>query len=162
MKLALSLLSFLLFNLANAGPGDTAKLYDPHANAQKAIAAAITKAKAENKYVILMAGGNWCGWCKLFEKTVSEDQQLDSVLHANFIPYHLNYSSENKNEAVFAKYGYPQRFGFPVFIILDTKGNRIHTQNSEYLEEGKGYNKKKVLEFFQAWSPGAFDPALYK
>ena len=51
---------------------------------------------------------------------------------------------------MFAKYGYPQRFGFPVFIILDDKGNRIHTQNSEYLEEGKGYNKDKIAEFFEA------------
>ena len=162
MKLVLALLSFVLCSQAIAGPGDTAKLYNPHANAQKDVAAALAKAKSEKKFVILMAGGNWCGWCKLFEKTVTEDKQLDSVLNANFVAYHLNYSTDNKNETVFAKYGYPQRFGFPVFIILDDKGNRIHTQNSEYLEEGNGYNKKKVLEFFQAWSPGAFEPTLYK
>ena len=35
---------------------------------------------------------------------------------------------------ILAKYGYPQRFGFPVFIVLDGNGNRIHTQNSAYLE----------------------------
>jgi hypothetical protein len=63
---------------------------------------------------------------------------------------------------LYAKYGYPQRFGFPVFIILDENGNRIHTQNSAYLEEGKGYSKDKIAEFFEAWSPAALDPKNYK
>ena len=162
MKASFVLFSFLWMGLAKAGPGDTAQLYNPYANAQKDIAAAVAKAKAGKKFVILMAGGNWCSWCKLFNKTITEDKQLDSMLNANFVSYHLNYSDENKNEAVFAKYGFPQRFGFPVFIILDEKGNRIHTQNSAYLEEGKGYNKKKVMEFFEAWSPAALDPAQYK
>ena len=138
------------------------KLYHPEANAQKDIQAAVKQAKKENKFVLLQSGGNWCSWCKLFNKTITQDKQLDSMLNANFISYHLNYSDENKNEAVFAKYGFPQRFGFPVFIILDEKGNRIHTQNSAYLEEGKGYNKKKVMEFFEAWSPAALDPAQNK
>ena len=162
MKAFFVLTSLALINLASAAPGDTAHLYNPNANAEKEIAVAVTKAKTQKKFVMLIAGGNWCSWCKLFNKTVTEDKQLDSLLNANFIVYHLNYSDENKNEKVFSKYAYPQRFGFPVFIILDEKGNRIHTQNSEYLEEGKGYNKKKVTEFFQAWSPGALDPALYK
>ena len=30
---------------------------------------------------------------------------------------------------------------------FDENGNRIHTQNSVYLEEGKGYNKDKIAEF---------------
>jgi 23S rRNA (guanosine2251-2'-O)-methyltransferase len=50
----------------------------------------------------------------------------------------------------------------PLFIILDGKGNRIHTQNSEYLENGKkSYDAEKVLNFLQQWSPKALDPKLY-
>src|SRR5580765_1638784 len=98
MKVSFVLLSFLLIHQAKAGPGDTAVLYNPNANAQKDIAAAVSKAKAEKKFVMLMAGGNWCSWCRLFNRTVTEDKQLDSALNANFIVYHLNYSDENKNE----------------------------------------------------------------
>jgi hypothetical protein len=74
----------------------------------------------------------------------------------------LNYSKENKNEDLFKKYDYPQRFGFPIFIILNEKGERIHTQNSEYLEDGKkSYDKKKVISFLENWSPAALDPTKY-
>jgi hypothetical protein len=98
----------------------------------------------------------------LFNKFTKEDRQLDSAISATYIVYHLNYSQENKNKPVFEKFGFPQRFGFPVFIILDSDGNRIHTQNSSYLEEGKGYNKRKVLEFFHDWAPDALNASNYK
>ncbi len=162
MKLLLfATILFICLN-AHAQSKDTAHLYNPNDDAEKEIAAAVKKAKAEHKFVLLQGGGNWCGWCKRFSLTVANDAKLDSIVNADFIVYHLNYSQENKNEKVYAKYGFPQRFGFPVFIILDEKGNRIHTQDSEYLEEGKGYDKDKIAAFFEAWSPAALDPANYK
>jgi thioredoxin-related protein len=144
-----------------AANSDTTKLYSTTANATKDIAAAVKQAKAENKHLIIQAGGNWCSWCLLFEKTVKNDFQLDSALKANFIVYHLNYSKENQNDEVFAKYGFPQRMGFPVFLILDKDGKLLHTQNSSYLEEGRGYNKSKVIGFFSDWSVAALDPKNY-
>jgi hypothetical protein len=60
------------------------------------------------------------------------------------------------------KFGYPQRFGFPVFLILNGTGELLHSQNSVYLEEGKGYNEKTVAGFLSDWSPSAFDPKRYK
>jgi thioredoxin-related protein len=140
---------------------DTTKLYVVNTNAKNDIAAAVKQAKAENKLVLIQAGGNWCSWCLLFEKTVKNDVQLDSAIKANYIVYHLNFSNENQNDEIFTKYSYAQRFGFPVFLILDPKGKLIHTQNSSYLEEGKGYNKSKVLGFFSDWSVAAFDPKNY-
>ena len=162
MKEILLILGLFVFLNTRAQSIDTAHLYNPNDNAEKEIAAAVKKAKAEHKYVLIQAGGNWCSWCKRFNKTVTEDTQLDSVLNANFIVYHLNYSPENMNRDAFAKLGYPQRFGFPVIIVLDDKGNRLHTQNSEYLEEGKGYNRERVLDFFLNWTPKALNPDTYK
>ena len=101
-------------------------------------------------------------WCIEFARFCTADAKIDSTINASFEWYHLNYSKENQNKEVFAKYGFPQRFGFPVFIILDGKGNRIHTQASEYFENGKkSYDAEKVLNFLQQWSPTALDPKLY-
>ena len=138
------------------------KLYNPAANAEKDIAAAIKKAKAEGKYVLLQGGGNWCSWCIEFARFCKADAKIDSVINAGFIWYHLNFSKENYNKEIFAKYGYPQRFGFPVFIILNEKGERINTQNSEYLEDGKkSYDQRKVQAFLEMWSPRALNPKMY-
>ena len=86
------------------------------------------------------------------------EEKKGSDINKNFVVYHVNYSKENKNLDLLASLGFPQRFGFPVFVILDGEGNRIHTQNSTDLEEGKGHSTQKTLNFFNNWSPSAIDP----
>ncbi|HVZ24860.1 MAG TPA: thioredoxin family protein [Sediminibacterium sp.] len=142
--------------------GDSAKLYTPTANAEKDIAKAVERAKKENKFVLIQAGGNWCSWCLEFNRFTTTDPKIDSAIKADFVVYHLNYSPENKNWAVFKKYGYAQRFGFPVFLILNSKGELIHIQNSAYLEKDKSYDKRKVLGFLHDWRPAAFDEKNYE
>jgi thioredoxin-related protein len=155
-------IAFCLLGYVCYAQKEGSKLYNPAANAEKDIAAAVAKAKSENKYVLLQGGGNWCSWCIEFARFCKADPKIDSVLNAGFIWYHLNFSKENENKTAFAKYGYAQRFGFPVFIILNEKGERIHTQNSEYLEDGKkSYDQKKVQSFLEMWSPRALNPKMY-
>lgn len=138
------------------------KLYDPTADAAKDIEVALKKAKSEHKFVLIQGGGNWCSWCIEFARFCKADPKIDSVMKASFIWYHLNWSKENENKKIFERYGYPQRFGFPVFIILDENGNRLNTQNSEYLEDGKkSYSREKVQAFLEMWSPRALNPAMY-
>lgn len=138
------------------------KIYHPEADAKADIKAAIEKAGKEGKHVLLQIGGNWCVWCLRFNDKVNSNDTLKTALEKNYITYHLNYSKENKNEDVLASLGYPQRFGFPVFVVLDGKGNRIHTQSSGYLESGKGHGTEQVLDFFNQWSPAALDPKTYE
>ena len=49
------------------------------------------------------------------------------------------------------------RFGFPVFVILNEKGERVHTQNSAYLEKGEGYSEKEVVSFLNLWNKKAVE-----
>lgn len=140
----------------------TFKLYNPEANAKKEIDAAVKEAKEAGKQVLVQIGGNWCIWCARFNDFVTKDKSLDSLMNANYVVYHLNYSPENKNDELLKKYQFPQRFGFPVFIILNDKGDLLHTQTSWYLEAGKSYDKEKVTAFFTDWGTKAFDPAQYK
>lgn len=145
----------------SSGSSTSRKLYDPSEDAKAEIAEAVNKAKDEGKHVFLQIGGNWCGWCILFDDKVHSNDTLRLFMENNFVVYHVNYSPENRNEDVLASLGFPQRFGFPVFVILDSDGNRIHTQNSVYLEEGKGHSSSKILKFLQQWSPAAVDPEQY-
>ncbi|QXV66585.1 thioredoxin family protein [Mucilaginibacter sp. 21P] len=146
----------------DAQKADAPKIYNPAADAKADITSAIKKANAEHKNVLLQIGGNWCIWCLRFNNLVTTDADLSKYLADNYVVLHVNYSPENKNEKVLASLGYPQRFGFPVFVVLDGEGNRLHTQNSGYLEEGKGHSKAKVMEFLQGWSPAALDPKSYE
>ncbi len=140
-----------------AAAAEVAKLpkpYDEKEDAEAKISSLIKQAKAENKNIMIQAGGNWCIWCLRFNDYVQKTPELKEIVDKNYIYYHLNYSPKNKNEKVFAKYGNPgEKFGYPVFIVLDQNGKQIHTQDSAVLEEGKGYSLEKVKEFFMKWAP---------
>lgn len=159
MRIFLALLLFCsLFTTAQ----ERKPLYDPAADAEKDIAASLQKAKAQKKHVLLQIGGNWCTWCYRFNAFVQTDSTLKLLLRDNYIVYHLNYSKEASNLPQLAKLDYPQRFGFPVFVVLDAGGKRLHTQDSSLLEKGNGYDENKVKAFLQNWSPAALLPELYR
>jgi len=165
-RISLSIITVLLFipgifaqSLDNSKKKE---FYDPSDDAKVEIASAIKKAEIEGKHVLLQIGGNWCGWCIAFDEKVSSNDTLRTFMEKNFVVCHVNISRENMNEEVLASLGFPQRFGVPVFVILDSKGNRLHTQNSAYLEEGSGHSTSKVLEFLKHWSPVALDPNQYE
>lgn len=133
-------------------------IYNPQANAQADINAAVAKAKREGKHVFIQVGGNWCVWCIRFHDLVDTTPELKKFLNDNYETVLLNWSPENKNEEILKKFNYPGRFGFPVFLILDGNGKLIHTQNSAYLEEDGGHSVKKVMDFLKNWNAGALKP----
>ena len=157
-----ALFGLVLFISISSTANDSTKLYNPKANAGKDVAEALVQAKKQGKHVFLQIGGNWCVWCYKFNSFVQLDSSLKKILNDNYIVYHLNFSKENKNLDYMKKLGYPQRFGFPVMVILDADGNRLHTQNSALLEKGNGYDLDKVKDFLLNWAPSAFNPSLYK
>lgn len=126
------------------------KPYNPKADAQKDIEKLIAQAKKENKNIMIQAGGNWCIWCLRFIQFVQTTPELKQIVDKNYLYYHLNYSPDNKNDKVFAKYiNIKEQQFYPFFIILDSNGKKIHIQQSEVLEDGKGYSKEKVKEFLE-------------
>ena len=141
---------------------DTKKLYDPALDGMKQIKEAVSLARSSGKHVFVQYGGNWCSWCIRFDAFCKADPEISKLINDNYIAVKLNYSPENRNDASNEYLGNPTRFGFPVFIILDGKGKVLHIQDSALLEEGQGYNQKKVLGFFRNWTAAAIVPAKPK
>lgn len=160
-RIIVALLCFLPFAIA-AQDQKGSKLYNPDADARADIKQAISLAKKEHKHVMLQVGGNWCIWCTRFHNTVMSNDTLKNIMENNYVVVHVNYEKKNAEDKLWGELGYPQRFGFPVFVILDEQGNRIHTQNSAYLEEGKGHSPARIAEFLEQWSPRAVHGATLK
>ena len=141
-------------------------IYDPAANADMQVKEAVAQASKEGKHVMLQIGGNWCIWCVRLNAFEHADAKIDSLIKKDFILVHVNYSPENYNLELLKKLEFPQRFGFPVLVILDAKGRRIHTQDSGMLEALKNdkniyYDQQKVYGFLTKWSPSALKPENY-
>ncbi|MCX6250259.1 MAG: thioredoxin family protein [Methanoregula sp.] len=137
--------------------------YNPNADAKADIKKAVQQAKTDNKHVLIQVGGNWCPWCLRFHKMATSAYAVDSIIKKDYVYILVNYSKENKNMDVMKDLEYPNRFGFPVFVILDGNGKRLHTQDSGLLEhnKAKGYDTTKVVTFLREWDVKAVDPKTY-
>jgi hypothetical protein len=109
----------------------------------------------------VQVGGNWCPWCVRLHNFFESNAKVDSILNMDYVLVRVNYSPENKNREVLASLDYPQRFGFPVLLVLDRDGRRLHTQDTGLLELDKGYDPEKVCRFLLNWNRVAVDPESY-
>ncbi len=159
-RLLVSML-FIVF-CSNYGLTQNIRVFDPGAKAVEDIQTALKLAQQTDKHVLVKVGYNQCSWCVRLHHFLKDDQIIDSTLFADFVLVKVNYSKENRNPEAMELLGYPQRFGFPVLVILDENGNRLHTQNTLYLEKDKSYDKKRIIDFLKSWNRTAIDPDSYK
>ena len=149
----------LLATVANAQEQTAPKkVYNEEINPLEQIDQAVAQAQAEGKFVICQVGGNWCPWCLRFADFITSDSTINAVIGQNFVYIHANYHPRKAGEvgkALMKRLNNAGRFGFPVMVVLDGQGNVLHIQDSALLEEGKGYNREKVLNFFKHWTPAA-------
>ena len=158
MKKTLLILVMLLFTATCLlAQTEGVQIYNPDADARADIAAAVKQAKAENKHVLLQIGGNWCPWCVRLHGMETADAQIDSLLKANYVLVLVNIPKEKdkRDPELMASLDNPQRFGFPVLVVLNQEGERIHTQDSWYLEQDKSYDREKLVHFLKMWSVAA-------
>ena len=151
---------FALISLSNSVNAQLKKVYNDDIDPMEQIDKAIVQANEQGKFVICQVSGNSCPWCLRFSDFITKDEKIAKFIDENFVYIHVSYNphkstDEARDKAMLKRLGNPGRFGYPVFVVLDQDGNVIHIQDSSYLEEGKGYHKDKVLQFFMHWTPKA-------
>ncbi len=146
----------ILFATATAATAQQ-KPYNETIDAMEQIRSAVAEAKTSNRYVMCQVGGNWCPWCLRFAQFAASDSVVAPLMAENYVYIHVNYSKANKNLEAMRFLGNPGRFGYPVFVVLNSEGTPIHIQESESLEEGKGYSAKRVAKFLTLWSKKAVE-----
>ncbi|MCF0164559.1 MAG: thioredoxin family protein [Bacteroidales bacterium] len=149
------LISIVFFAVVFTANGQAVKVYDENIDPMAQIDKAVSDAAQAGKNVICQVGGNWCSWCLMFADFITKDADIAKVIDDNYVYIHVNYPRKGAAENLLKRLGNPGRFGYPALVVLDGKGGVIHIQDSSFLEEGKGYNKDKVLRFLKCWTPSA-------
>jgi thioredoxin-related protein len=132
---------------------DNYAAYDASKDGKAQVEAAQAEAKQKSKRVMVMFGGNWCKWCKALDGTFASHPEVKAVLEKGFVLVHVDSDSSGAlNDA----WGNPFANGFPVLVILDADGRKLHVQETGSLEkEDKtvAHDPDKVLAFLKQWSP---------
>jgi thioredoxin-related protein len=124
--------------------------FDPKRDPQLDLDRAITVARQSNKRIILDVGGDWCPWCHVLDKFVTQEPSIREYLAAHYVVVRVNYSDDNPNEAFLSRY--PKITGYPHLFVLDQDGKLLHSQDTGVLESGKSYNVEAFGAFLRKWA----------
>jgi thiol:disulfide interchange protein len=133
--------------------------FDPTRDAKADLATAVQTAAKSGKNIILDVGGEWCSWCVFMDNFFIKNPDLAKLRDTNYVWVKINFSKENENKEFLS--AYPEPAGYPHLFVLDPAGKLLQSQDTSELEEGKGYNLDKFMEFLKKWAPeqGRVDPS---
>ena len=140
------ILCFAFLSVA-ATAQDLPSKFDPQRDAAKDIATATALAKSQGKRVLVDVGGEWCRWCHILDRFLAAQTEIKAVLDSRYVTVKVNWSPENKNEAVLSRW--PKIKGYPHLFVLDSDGKLLHSQDTGSLEAGDSYDAAKVLAFLK-------------
>jgi len=144
------LLLVLTFVGASSGAADLPTKFDPSRDAAADISRATSLANAQGKRVLVDVGGEWCAWCHVLDRFVAANADVRAFVGAHFIWVKVNFSPENRNEAVLSRW--PPINGYPHLFVLDGSGRLLHSQDTGELEAGNGYDKARFRAFLERWA----------
>ena len=112
----------ILLSTSIAAAANRGNIYNESADSRVDIAAAVAKAQAENKNVLIQWGGNWCGWCHLLHELFNEDEAIRNVLAENFEIVMI----DSRSNRELAKEMGTQFSGVPYLTVLNAKTAHHH------------------------------------
>ncbi|HEU4604364.1 MAG TPA: thioredoxin family protein [Steroidobacteraceae bacterium] len=124
--------------------------YDPDADPFDQYQGAIAQAQHEGKLVLIIAGGDWCGWCKALNTFITSNSDIDAELHQAFVVMKVYVGPDNYNADFFDQL--PPARGAPHFWIVSPERQVLSSESTTQFERGrKGYDRQEFLDFIARW-----------
>ena len=125
-------------------------LYSTTANPNVAISAALKRARAEHKRVILDFGGDWCGDCQVLDIYMRQSPN-DKLLEKHFVVVHIDIGQMDHNLDVAARYKVPVTKGVPALAVLDANGTLLYSQQHGDFDNMRNMRPEDVTAFLNRW-----------
>jgi thioredoxin len=139
-------------NPAASNPSNTtALLYDPHADANQAIAQAIRQAKKNQKRVLLDFGADWCPDCQVLSQ-LFDNPKVKPFLDQHYIVVRIDVGKWDNNLDIAKHYGDPIAQGIPAVVILDANAQMITSTAGGELANARTATPTEILGFLEQWA----------
>jgi thiol:disulfide interchange protein len=152
LAIAGALLAFAPVSVADA-PASALYIntsYDWRANPYRDLERAIEQASAQNKRILVVVGGNWCGWCEVLDRFLARDAETRVAFERSFVVLKVNMSPQNENAAFLS--GFPESRGYPDFFVLESNGAYLGRQRTDVLEGERDYDRARMVAFAERWA----------
>jgi thiol:disulfide interchange protein len=126
--------------------------YDEHADADHAVQAALQRAKAQHKLLMVDLGGNWCLDCRLLAATM-EIPVLKAWLARHYEIVSVDIGRFDRNLQIPARLGAPGRpAGVPALLIVDPRsGSLVNRKRIAALSDARSMSPQGLADWLAQW-----------
>ncbi len=150
----LPIIAFLAIALRVPSSAAVHDIYPAPEQAQTELSAALTRAAATHRRIIIDFGGNWCPDCHVLD-SYFHDAANAPLLEAGFIVVHVNIGQMDQNLDIAARYQVPLNKGVPALAVLDGNGKLLYSQKAGEFEAMRHMQSGAVTEFLNQWARSA-------
>ena len=126
--------------------------YDEAADARADVAAALQRAAAEGKAVLLTFGANWCPDCRTLGMAMTTPPLRDSI-DARYVVVDIDVGNWNKNLDIVERYGNPIAKGIPSIVVADAHGAVLYSTKAGELANARRMGSDAFVKFFTGLPP---------
>jgi thiol-disulfide isomerase/thioredoxin len=126
--------------------------YDEKANADAEVDAAIARAKASGKPVLIDLGGNWCGDCRILAGLM-ELPEMERFLAAHYEMVSVDVGRFNRNLQIPARYGITKRLeGVPAILVVTTGGKLLNAGRVSAIQDARHITPQALADWLAQWA----------
>jgi protein disulfide-isomerase len=115
-------------------------------DARSAVAAAREAARANERFLMITFGANWCLDCRTLYRHL-QDEEVEAYTENLFLFINVDVGQFNRNRELAAELGVDLGRGIPVAVFFDPEGRLIGATNEGELEPARFYTSKQILKF---------------
>jgi thiol:disulfide interchange protein len=124
--------------------------YDEAADGRAELDAALARAKAANKRVLVKFGANWCPDCRVLAGALAIPD-IKSYADSKFELVSIDVGRRNKNLDLAAKYGQGLK-GVPTVVVIDPKTDTaVQGLNTLALSDARDMAPAAILDLLKSW-----------
>lgn len=124
------------------------KGYSANRDPQGAIAAALEKAKSDNRPVLLDFGADWCSDCVVLQRMFQRDSVREAL--SDFHVVAVDVGNFDRNLGLVKKYGLDlHASGIPALVVLSPNGQVRATTNDGSFEKSGSMSPEELAAYFR-------------
>jgi thiol:disulfide interchange protein len=135
---------------AQQAPQPAQRLYDPNADARADVNAALARARADHKLVLLDFGADWCVDCWILER-LFQQPQVQLYLEQHFHVVRIDVGQFDHNLPIANKYGSPIEGGVPAVVVLAPTGAVLATTRDGSMEAARRITPADLRQRLEQW-----------
>jgi hypothetical protein len=123
-------------------------VYDPARNADADVAAAVERARASGRMVMIVLGGNWCHDSRGLAEHFAEPD-FQTMLSQRYEIVYVDVGHRDRNLQIPARYGVNALQGTPTVLILSPEGQLLNRGTASSWRNAASRGRANIFAHFQ-------------